>query len=513
MRLKVYAKGTGDTPDRHLGYTPSKKHNSIKVPSGVWVVRPQGPLAGAQIHHLADVLIDQKVPGVDLSNRWDITDETLAILARCDHLQYLNVSHTKVTDTGLEALTQLPALKALTISQNITDKGASHLSALVRLEELDLDGARITDEGMAPLKKLSRLRSLVLSNTQVTDAGLIPLLGHDRLETLVLSRGISDGGVKTLVNLKGLTSLDGSATRITDGGWKRFGSMHQLKVLYLNPEAGDAALQALAEIKGLEILDLTGTRVTDAGMAFLAGLTQLKEVALTQTVVSDTGLAQLAKSRSLRVLELSNTRVSPTGMALVAKNHPKLEAISVSWPRLSSRELESLASLQRLETVLLNGSPLPGSVTRHLQAMAKLQKDPPRAPKVPPAPSAAVQRTASSRNSQFPRRAAPALPASGDRFPGLTSVSPQRASLEMLYETPKGTLALPVKGSPASIPVLSNVTPASLSGLRRVRQVEGEGGSLADLQMPMGRKIVSENYTPENSLGEFTINSQPEKKH
>jgi len=375
IRLKVYAKGSGDTPDRRLGYTPMKKGESLHVPSsGIWFVRPEGPLAGAQIHQLADILVEQRVPGVDLSNRWDITDETLAILARCDHLQYLNVSHTKVTDTGLEALTQFPALEALVASQNITNKGAGYLSGLGRLEELDLDGARITDGGMAALQRLPRLRSLVLSDTHVTDSGLVYLKDNIKLETLVLGHGISDGGVKTLVELKALTSLDASATLLTDEGWKQLGSLSHLKVVYLNPEAGDAALKALSKIKGLEILDMTGTHVTDAGMAYLSGLTHLKEVALTQTAVGDKGLAQLAQSRSLRVLELSNTRVTPEGMAIVAQNHPKLEAISLSWPRLGTTELESLASLSHLETIILNGAPLPASVVRHLQTMAKLQR-------------------------------------------------------------------------------------------------------------------------------------------
>jgi len=527
LNLKVYVKGSGDTADRRLGFTPAPKKKPVRVPAfDLWYVRPIGPLAGAEIHQLADILLESKVPGIDFSNRWDITDETLAILARCTHLRYLNVSRTKVTDTGLEALAELIHLESFVTSQNTTNKGAAYLGGLSRLEELDLDGARVTDTGMNALSSLKRLRSLTLSNTRVTDTGLSALKNLQRLETLVLGSGVSDAGAPLLVGLTGLRSLDASSTNLTDTGWRIIATNPQFRALYMNARVTDAVLPVIGSLHNLQILDLTASRVTDQGLKHLAGATALRELALTRTAVTDAGLEPLSALRSLRVLELSETRVTPAGLQTIARNHPRLEALSFSWPRLGTRELEHLASMKSLKTIILNGTPLPESVTRHLRAMAKLQKD--RLRQGPAGPvrikDSDASATSVARDPALPRRtlssaAIPAQtqslasrsPASGGIKGDIAMPSGSRRTAESLYEGHKTVAALPALNKYTDPAAMRNATGAPLSGLRRVRQVEGEGGSLEDIQGPAQARIRSMEYTDENSLGEITIESEPTK--
>ena len=54
--------------------------------------------------------------------------------------------------------------------------GLEHLEGLKRLRRLDLSRTRVTDTGLAPLKKLIQLQELYLANTEITDAGLENLL-------------------------------------------------------------------------------------------------------------------------------------------------------------------------------------------------------------------------------------------------------------------------------------------------------------------------------------------------
>jgi len=75
-------------------------------------------------------------------------------------LQTLDLSHSKVTDAGLE-----------------------HLKGLTRLQTLALSECmKVTDAGLERLKGLTQLQTLVLTRTQVTDAGLEHLKGLTQLE-------------------------------------------------------------------------------------------------------------------------------------------------------------------------------------------------------------------------------------------------------------------------------------------------------------------------------------------
>jgi hypothetical protein len=97
-----------------------------------------------------------------------ITDWCFKGLPR--QLETLDVSHTRITDAGLGALTDFPTLKQLNLGfTRITDAGLKKLKALWRLETLSLRGTGITDKGLRELTGLSRLKALLLGDTKITD--------------------------------------------------------------------------------------------------------------------------------------------------------------------------------------------------------------------------------------------------------------------------------------------------------------------------------------------------------
>lgn len=217
----------------------------------------------------AEIVRDSRGKVLEISLRADATDDELQLLSELTGLENLNLSGTKVSDSGLEHLTGMSNLKALRLSiTRVSDSGLLHLHRLTQLQSLDLSGLQITDAGLRNLEELRELRSLDISGTRVTGAGLAHLAGLTSLERLVLSgTGVGDDGLKHLVRL----------TR-------------------------------------LESLDLSGTQVTGSGLEHLAGLTNLRDLAVGFTRVCDTGLMHLKNLDRLESLNVDRSQVTSTGV-------------------------------------------------------------------------------------------------------------------------------------------------------------------------------------------------------
>jgi hypothetical protein len=78
----------------------------------------------------------------------DVTDQTLELLRKMDHLQELDLNNTQVTDAGLKVLKDLPALRSLRLKNTkITDPGfRESLAGKGSLMQLDLSGTAVSKE-------------------------------------------------------------------------------------------------------------------------------------------------------------------------------------------------------------------------------------------------------------------------------------------------------------------------------------------------------------------------------
>lgn len=102
-----------------------------------------------------------------------ITDEQISSLQIItDQLVWLNLSHTRITDQQLGAVSKLSNLRVLYLNNTgITDAGLAKLSSLTKLRWLSLVGTRVTDESVATFVKLEKLTDLFLFQTALTDGG------------------------------------------------------------------------------------------------------------------------------------------------------------------------------------------------------------------------------------------------------------------------------------------------------------------------------------------------------
>jgi hypothetical protein len=110
---------------------------------------------------------------LSLRNCWGVTDVTAGRLTALTKLESLNLAKTPITDAGVAKLAVLDKLTALDLSDTkVADKGAAALKALAHLESLDIDSISVTDAGLQQLGGLDRLRSFWIVNAKVTRDGV-----------------------------------------------------------------------------------------------------------------------------------------------------------------------------------------------------------------------------------------------------------------------------------------------------------------------------------------------------
>lgn len=265
---------------------------------------------------VAITLEDQSIGDDELANLKNLSELKSLSLARTritgtgfvhlrglPELVELNVGGTQVTDDSLKELGSLPKLatflayatsigdegaaqllgsKLTTLAlgrSRLTDHGLESLSQISSLTSLDVSHTGVTDRGLALIARLPNLRSLNLDNTQVTDAGLSELKSHPKLAALFIAgTRLTDHGLEQLCQSKRWTSLRLNNTQVTDAGLQHLAGLDKLVILGLyKTQITDAGLKHLKALKSLQSLQVASSKVTDAGIADLkAALPKLK---------------------------------------------------------------------------------------------------------------------------------------------------------------------------------------------------------------------------------------------
>jgi len=101
-----------------------------------------------------------------------ITDAGTNCFRFFKNLQSLEVSGGLITDAGVKNIKDLKALTLLNLSQNgnLTDKTLELISGLTALVSLNVSNSRVSNSGLHHLTLLQNLRSLSLESYRVTPA-------------------------------------------------------------------------------------------------------------------------------------------------------------------------------------------------------------------------------------------------------------------------------------------------------------------------------------------------------
>jgi Leucine-rich repeat (LRR) protein len=118
----------------------------------------------------------QNLTALDLSET-TIKDAAIAEIGKLPRLEDLNLWHTRVTGSGLAALTS-SKLKRLNLDDTIIGDGAiEHLAKIETLEFLHIGKTAVTDEKLGELAKLKNLKDLILTNTSLSKKAVESLQG------------------------------------------------------------------------------------------------------------------------------------------------------------------------------------------------------------------------------------------------------------------------------------------------------------------------------------------------
>jgi len=108
-----------------------------------------------------------------------VTNRSTSALSHFQCLTYLNVSHTKISNSGVKHLVTLTSLKSLILQRcsNVSDSGVHYLSGLISLTHLNLYACtNVTDKALEDLQGLTNLSYLNLSYCKNITSGGIGLL-------------------------------------------------------------------------------------------------------------------------------------------------------------------------------------------------------------------------------------------------------------------------------------------------------------------------------------------------
>lgn len=297
------------------------------------------------------------------------------------NVEEINLAHTTLQEEHLQALSNFPHLKTLSLCQaKVNGNAFKHLSSLTSLERLDLALTDITSECFsflpASLKELDCFRCY-----EMGDAAIIGLKDKIHLEVLNLSDTKLNGehfsalppslkvlrcnecesltdeailGLKDKIHLEILDLF--LCSKITG---KYFNVLSQsLKKLDCRQcyDLTDEAILGLKDKIHLEILKLSMSKVTGEHFNFLSA--SLKKVDLDYCAITDAAILGLKNKIHLEILHLRNTKI--TGVHFSALPASLRELDCRGCYNLSDLSLEGLQNKIHLETLNLAGTKIIG---------------------------------------------------------------------------------------------------------------------------------------------------------
>lgn len=134
----------------------------------------------------------------------------------------------------------------------------------------------------------------------------------------------------------------------------------------------DKDLRALDGLTTLKLLNLDGTSIGNKGLKYVARVTNLDDLSLTNTLVDDAGLAELAPLTNLEILRLDCLPITEGGLAHL-KALPKLRRLSLYKTPTNDAGLLQLRSLSGLEWLSLDETEITSDGLHNLADLPKLK--------------------------------------------------------------------------------------------------------------------------------------------
>ncbi len=222
----------------------------------------------------------------------------------------------------------------------------------VRISGIDLFGTLIEPKDLEKIGGLTGLKELYLPGPIWNPGAGSRLDANDQLKFLARLKSLE----KLYLSLHFLTYIN-----VQDKGLAYITGLTQLKELRC-AQCRIAKL-SLSPLVRLESLDLSLSSFNDEGMKGLEGLKQLRRLILRDTLVSDEGVKYLRGLTQLEELDLGGTKVTDVGFAQITDiglDHlaslTNLTELAIGGNKLTDTGLQSLRQLPGLTSLDLSGS-------------------------------------------------------------------------------------------------------------------------------------------------------------
>jgi Leucine-rich repeat (LRR) protein len=196
-----------------------------------------------------------------------IRDQDVSTIGVQDHLIYLVLANTSVTDQTVRRLRSCSKLGTLSLygCKEVNGEGFEGLTHLPSLASIELTRTGITDASLLHVARIPNLFDLDLGHTQITDHGVSGLKVASNLDSLQLQDTLVEGKcLAALSTLPNLRVLNLSRTPLATGSFKDCAPFRSLIFLYVsNTNIGDEDLLRIAEICDLQAISIRQTRITD----------------------------------------------------------------------------------------------------------------------------------------------------------------------------------------------------------------------------------------------------------
>ncbi len=181
-------------------------------------------------------------------------EDVLAILARLPGLRKLLLKETQATDDGLRHIGRMTDMEELYMwdAADVTDAGIAHLNRLDRLKTIHVSDSKLTDESLVLLSQMPAIRDLSLQSNHFTDSGLARMSGQNRIERLFVGMGKSrftDTGIVHLAEFGQLKALDLQGSTVSMETLHQLARMPKLKRIFLGVSLPKPDLEELKKIR------------------------------------------------------------------------------------------------------------------------------------------------------------------------------------------------------------------------------------------------------------------------
>lgn len=297
-------------------------------------------------------------------NEYDNKGPDEILLEGLFNLQKLHLSFEFLKDIHLDKIKDFTNLKDLKLDhcENLSDQTLSKLKDLTKLTKLSLKNCpSFTSQGLLGLN-LRNLKELELSECRFGQA-LIPLFSlFTQLATLGLNEanfGFTE--ILKFTNLQTLKSLAVKRASFNPRDFNLIGKFTNLQFLNIKYLGGAGGAQLSDELtvnlKNLTLLTSLNLNynqeLTDQTIQSLAGLTNLKTLALSTLKITNRGVKYLSNLHNLVHLEMDGTQIKGSeGIKYLVKLH-KLEWLSIRHCQVRQSDLKALKKLRPSTQIFL----------------------------------------------------------------------------------------------------------------------------------------------------------------